>query len=203
VEDLLDEIEDLQGRLSSKNNQLRDLYPASFCFIPTSTPLISAPDLSRRVSKRSSKRRLNFNQLEGLLLFFQIIFFIFLPPGGVPIQVSSAISIQPGTPGMVSLDDGGNLILLPFEGLFCNVPEHHQMEDDLSSQQEELKQKNQIIRMTTKKLEDLEKLLGPIEEAEDKMEKMKMLIKAHEDTILNLREEQKRVKSEKSVLGHK
>ena len=57
--------------------------------------------------------------------------------------------------------------------------------------------------MTTKKLEDLEKLLGPIEEAEDKMEKMKMLIKAHEDTILNLREEQKRAKSEKSVLGHK
>ena len=57
--------------------------------------------------------------------------------------------------------------------------------------------------MTTKKLEDLEKLLGPMEEAEDKMEKMKMLIKAHEDTILNLREEQKRAKSEKSVLGHK
>jgi len=50
-------------------------------------------------------------------------------------HAESAHPLQPGTPGMVVTRDDGSLMLVPFEGLFCNVPDHHELEDELAAAQ--------------------------------------------------------------------
>ena len=51
---------------------------------------------------------------------------------GIPIETSQCL-LEPGTPGMIALREDGSLVLVPFEGYYCNVPEHHQLEDEVSA----------------------------------------------------------------------
>merc|ERR1712183_514330 len=106
-------------------------------------------------------------------------------------------SLQPGQPGMITIDEDGCFILVPFDGLFCNVVEHHRLEDDISTLQEEIRQKDEVIAHTSSKVEELEKFIGPLEEAEMKMTHLKYLIGQHEDNVMKLRSEEDRVAKQK------
>jgi len=34
---------------------------------------------------------------------------------------------------MIAMQEDGSLVLVPFEGYYCNVPEHHDLEDEVAA----------------------------------------------------------------------
>ena len=51
---------------------------------------------------------------------------------GVPVDPPHCM-LEPGTPGMIAVQEDGTLVLVPFEGFYCNVPDHHQLEDEIAA----------------------------------------------------------------------
>uniref|UniRef100_H2YWP8 Centriolin n=1 Tax=Ciona savignyi TaxID=51511 RepID=H2YWP8_CIOSA len=88
----------------------------------------------------------------------------------------TSTELQPGTPGMIAVQEDGTYVLVPFEGMFCNVLEHHHLEDDLAH-----------LQHVMSCLEGMAKL-----------ERMKAAMHDHEESIEKLRKDEEIMSKERS-----
>merc|ERR1719354_628851 len=175
VSDLLKEIDYLRHKLSAFNSNARALWPICYT-TPNLSPVKYVPQVySSPLHRESSRRRLKFEDSDE----------------------DSIRTISVGQPGIINIDDYGNPFLAPFNGLFCNVAEHHKLEDDISTLQEELRKKDELINSCHLKIASLEQIVGPVEEARVKMEHLKSLISDHEIHLHKLRKEEEKAALDK------
>nr|CAB3232457.1 centriolin [Phallusia mammillata] len=184
VDDLLNEIDALRNALSANTQHIRTLWPGYYYFVPEGS---QSP--GKWVYSHSRSRRGGGGPPPSPPP---------PPPGaygpGIPLEQSGPGGLQPGMPGMVALREDGSLVLVPFEGLYCNVPEHHDLEDELAECQDAL-EKCREKRKAEK--HDLEEIYHPLEESEARLHHLQELIKSHEETLEKLRKDEERMSKEK------
>ncbi|XP_078489417.1 centriolin [Ciona intestinalis] len=173
VDSLLAEVDALRRALASNNQHIRGLWPGQWIFTPNQPPTQSVrPPVYPGPPPPP-------------------------PPQGTFVQSVGSSDLQPGTPGMIALQEDGSYILVPFEGLFCNVPEHHHLEDEVAELQEALEKCSEKRKSDQAELEELRNLIGPLEEGGARLHHMKEVMKNHEETIEKMRKDEERIAKER------
>nr|XP_018670943.1 centriolin isoform X1 [Ciona intestinalis] len=173
IDSLLAEIDALRRALASNNQHIRGLWPGQWIFTPNQPPTQSMrPPVYPGPPPPP-------------------------PPQGTFVQNVGSADLQPGTPGMIALQEDGSYILAPFEGLFCNVPEHHHLEDEVAELQEALEKCREKRKSDQAELEELHNLVGPLEEGGARLHHMKEVMKNHEEMIEKMRKDEERMSKER------
>uniref|UniRef100_F6VQX9 Centriolin n=1 Tax=Ciona intestinalis TaxID=7719 RepID=F6VQX9_CIOIN len=204
IDSLLAEIDALRRALASNNQHIRGLWPGQWIFTPNQPPTQSmrppvypgpppppppqgtfifefCSNIAQMYFMSRHIQNLKKDTFEKIIDYKQLMH-TFCPFGSQSLNnlpdVGSA-DLQPGTPGMIALQEDGSYILAPFEGLFCNVPEHHHLEDEVAE------------------LQELHNLVGPLEEGGARLHHMKEVMKNHEEMIEKMRKDEERMSKER------
>ncbi|XP_077968692.1 centriolin-like isoform X1 [Styela clava] len=186
IANLLNEIDALRRALAGHNNQIRGLVPVGgyYQFVPYSgggDPGGKWVYITPGSSRRSPLKRSYVEPPPG-------------PPTGFIVEgATQAPVLTPGTPGMITMGEDGIPMLVPLEGYFCNVPEHHHLEDDIAELQDALAKCRKKKKACKKELEES----FQIQDLEEKKIQLDAEISEQEATLTKLRDDEERISKEK------
>ncbi|XP_076821560.1 centriolin-like [Clavelina lepadiformis] len=186
IADLTDEVDALRDALASNHQRIRSLWPGYYYYIPEGG---------------KSPGQWKFTPQKSVPVPFPTA-----PPPppsgaitiqGVPVDPAACHGLQPGTPGTIAVQEDGTLVLIPFEGLYCNVQEHHHLEDDVAALQEALERCKEKRKAEKEELEEAMNIVGPVQDLDRKLNEIKEEIKSHKDVLEKLKQDEERMSQEK------